>query len=110
MKLPNGDRAFVDIRKTRDYCLNPEHPRGRHKARAFQAALGFRAEHAEVLAQALLRAAREQDATVVGDDEFGQRFMIECAVRGPRGIGQVRSFWIIRRGEDFPRLVTCYVP
>jgi hypothetical protein len=26
MLLPYGDRAIVDIRKLRDYCLNPDIP------------------------------------------------------------------------------------
>jgi hypothetical protein len=42
MKLPNGERAVVDIRKLRDYCLSAKHRRGRHKARVFEAALGQR--------------------------------------------------------------------
>jgi hypothetical protein len=29
MKLPNGDAAIVDIAKLRDYCLSPDHPRGK---------------------------------------------------------------------------------
>ena len=28
MKLPAGDQAIVDIAKLRDYCLDPQHPRG----------------------------------------------------------------------------------
>jgi len=31
----------VETRKLRDYCLSPEHPRGRHKARVFASALGL---------------------------------------------------------------------
>jgi len=31
MKLPNGTRAVVDIRKLRDYCLDPHSPKGRNK-------------------------------------------------------------------------------
>ncbi len=31
MKLPNAERAVVDLAKLRHYCLNPTHPRGRHK-------------------------------------------------------------------------------
>lgn len=41
MKLPNADLAVIDIRKIRDYVLNPNDPRGRHKARVFLSALGF---------------------------------------------------------------------
>ena len=40
MRLPNGDRAVVDVRKVRDYCLSAEHPRGQHKARVFKRAWG----------------------------------------------------------------------
>jgi hypothetical protein len=35
MRLPNGERAIVDIRKLREYCLNPLHLRGHNKARAY---------------------------------------------------------------------------
>jgi len=41
MKLPNGERAFVDMAKLRDYSLDPAHKEGRHKARVFAAALGL---------------------------------------------------------------------
>jgi hypothetical protein len=34
-QLPYGDRAILDIRKIEGYCLDPAHPRGRHKARVF---------------------------------------------------------------------------
>src|SRR5436853_7876618 len=42
MLLPNGKRAIVDIRKLRDYCLNPDNPRGSGKARVFARALESR--------------------------------------------------------------------
>ena len=48
MKLPNGDHALVDIRKLLEYCLNPQHPRGRNKARVF-ASVGIREADAEEL-------------------------------------------------------------
>ncbi len=35
-RLPHGDQAILDMRKIEDYCLNPSHPRGRHKARVFR--------------------------------------------------------------------------
>jgi hypothetical protein len=33
MRIPHAENATVDIRKLRNYCLNPEHPEGQHKAR-----------------------------------------------------------------------------
>jgi hypothetical protein len=41
MSLPNGERAIVDERKLREYCLSAVHPRGRHKARVFASVLGI---------------------------------------------------------------------
>jgi hypothetical protein len=57
MKLPNGENAVVDIEKLIDYCRNPDHPRGKHKARVFESASGLTAQHAEFLRQQLLNAA-----------------------------------------------------
>ena len=57
MKLPGAERAIVDIAKLRDYCLDPHHPRGRHKARVFASALGLTQADAEILREALLAGA-----------------------------------------------------
>jgi hypothetical protein len=62
MKLPNATHAVVDVAKLRDYCLNPGHARGRHKARVFASVLGIRREHAELLRKALLEAALSNEA------------------------------------------------
>ena len=58
MKLRNSDQAIVDIEKLRDYCLNPQHPRGRHKARVFSSILGITGQESDILREALIRAAR----------------------------------------------------
>ena len=47
MRIPNAENAMVDIRKLRDYCMNPLHPEGKHKARLFAAALGMTDADAE---------------------------------------------------------------
>ena len=75
MRMPNADRAVVDIAKLRDYCLNPAHPRGRHKARVFAAVLGIEAGDAEAVRRALLAAALTIDATPAEDDSHGQRYV-----------------------------------
>ena len=108
MKLPGGDAAVVDLQKLTGYCLNPEHPRGKHKARVF-AKLGFTAENAGELRAALLTTAASADAQPAASDEFGDRYVVEFEMRGPRGSGVVRSTWIVRRGETSPRLTSCFV-
>lgn len=109
MKLPNGDRAVVDIVKLTDYCLSTTHPRGRHKARVFAATLGLTANQADLLRDALLEAARTEEATPSDQDEFGQRYVVDFTMKGPTGEALVCSTWIVRAGEDFPRLTSCYV-
>lgn len=109
MKLPNPNRAIVDVSKLRNYCLNPEHPRGRHKARVFAASLGWTQDKATELRQALLSAAADNVATPTEGDEHGQRYVVDFVADGPKGQAIVRSIWIVRQGEDFPRLTSCYV-
>jgi len=109
MKLPGGEDAIVDPEKLTGYCLNSEHPRGKHKARVFATALGFTAENADDLRAALLTAAATAEAQLAASDRFGDRYVLEFEIKGPRGAGIVRSTWIVRRGESSPRLTSCFV-
>jgi hypothetical protein len=109
MLLPNGAQAIVDIRKLRDYCLNPDNPRGSNKARVFAAALGLTAADATILQNALLDAARHNEAVSGELDAYGQRYIIEFEMITAIGSAMVRSGWIILHGEAAPRLTTCYV-
>jgi hypothetical protein len=108
VRLPNGEKAFIADEKLAGYCLNLQHPRGRHKARLFASKLGISRKNEEVLRRALLLAAAAEEATFLGEDQFGRRFAVEFDLRGPSGFGRVRSYWIIRRDEEYPRLITCY--
>ena len=76
MKLPNGAKAIVDLRKLHDYCLNPDNPRGSNKARVFAAALGLKAADAEELRSVLFNAAINGDATLGELDLYGQRYQL----------------------------------
>ena len=109
MRLPNAERAVVDIVKLRDYCLSETHLRGRHKARVFKATLGVTADHAEELRQALLAAAVAEEAQLAYSDDFGARYTIDFELMSNGGRATIRSTWIVRTGEDFARLTTCYV-
>src|SRR5712671_3068122 len=98
MLLPNGKRAVVDIRKLRDYCLNPDSPRGSAKARVFASALGLTAKDAPKLRARLLEVAMSQDATVGELDLYGQRYTIDFEMDSETGRAEVRSGWIVLRG------------
>ena len=77
MTLPGGENAVVDIDKLRDYCLNPLHSRGRHKARVFASTLGLTQADADFLRMELLSAAREGESIEGESDEFGNRYTID---------------------------------
>jgi len=109
MPLPNAAGARVDLEKLREYCLNDQHPRGKHKARVFAAALGLTPDRAEELREALLHAAQDCDAEATEHDQYGQRYRLDYGMEGIAGRVTVRSLWIVRTGEDFPRLVSCFV-
>jgi hypothetical protein len=109
MKLPNAERSVVDVHKLREYCLNAEHPRGQHKARVFKSALGWTPDQAEDVRRKILKAALQGDAGFLGADDYGQRYALDFAVQGVGGVVTVRSLWIIRYSEDFPRFTSCYV-
>ena len=109
MKLPNGQRADLGT-KLEDYTLNPLHRDGRHKARVFESALGITFENADVLRAALRHAAANSDAALMkGDQGFGEMFVLHFALTTNKGTATILSAWIIRHGEDFPRLATCYI-
>jgi len=109
MRLPNADCAIVDIEKLTHYCLNPEHPRGRHKARVFAEALGITSDNAESLRMSILDAAVEFEAHATRKDRFGRRYVIDFPMETKTGRAMIRTSWIILDGEDVPRLTTCFV-
>lgn len=109
MKLPNGDAAIIEMAKLRDYCLSFSHPRGRHKARVFLAALKISAAETDLLHNALSRAARDHDITGSSSDKFGTRYIIDFKFSHADRSAIVRSCWIVRIGESIPRFVTCFV-
>jgi hypothetical protein len=107
--LPNVAHALIDIRKLSDYCLNPAHPVGRHKALVFQSALGFSVTDADTLGRLILQAIHLHEASAGRLDEFGQRYTVDFAVSTSVGFAVLRTAWMVRADEDFPRLTTCFV-
>lgn len=82
MKLPNAEQAVVEIEKLLDYCLNPDHTRGKHKARVFLSSCGLTSEYADDLRDAMLGAALNLDAELGEGDDYGQRYVIDIGSDG----------------------------
>ncbi|MGA3066549.1 MAG: DUF6883 domain-containing protein [Tepidisphaeraceae bacterium] len=108
MKLPNGHRAIIDVKKLEDYCLSFAHKRGRHKARLFAASLGVGINQVEALRNALAGAASDGEATPTRKNRFGQLYRVDFEMTGQNRPKRVLSIWIVPDNEQIPRLVTCY--
>ena len=109
MKLPNFQKAYIDIRKLRDYCLNDMHPRGKNKAKVFKLVLGIDSLHAEELKKSILKAIVDNECKENEKDFYGKRYTVDFIFRIFEKEAKIRTSWIIRKGEDFPRLTSCYV-
>jgi filamentous hemagglutinin len=106
--LRNADRAVIDEGKVRGYLLNPLHARGGHKARMFAAALGYRRfDHARLIRQ-IREGILRHEAVLIDLTPHGERFRVEISVVGPAGWAVVRTLWIVRTGENVPRLTSAY--
>lgn len=107
--LPRAGEAVIPADKLVGYALNPEHPRGRHKARVFWSALGIDRSDWQYLQDQLL-------ATVVGAPvrgmrvtPFGVTYEVVVAVDGLNGATHpVVTIWTVET-DDPPRLVSTWV-
>ncbi|MBA3642010.1 MAG: hypothetical protein H0W53_22675 [Acidobacteria bacterium] len=109
MRLPNAERADLGD-KLEQYVLNPNHRHGRHKARVFESVLGITLVNREILANAILTAARNSDeAEARGDNGHGELYVLRFPLQAAAGAATILTAWIVRHGEDFPRLTTCYI-
>jgi len=114
MPMPGAVSATLDIRKLADYCLNPTHPRARHKARVFRDALGIEQSDATWLRGVLLAGVADADAVETGHGAYGVTWRADILVPAPRGraSGQhavVRTLGLSPAGSGPPRFVTCWV-
>jgi len=109
MKIPNGDQAELGT-KVEEYSLNSLHRQGQHKARVFESVLGITLANADVLRTALRHAAANfEDAIHNGNNGYGDLYELRFSLVTSKATATVLSAWIIRNGEDFPRLVTCFI-
>jgi hypothetical protein len=107
--LPNAEQAFIDDAKLVEYSLAADHPVGANKALRFKSALGLTVRDADQLRRLILEAVLIHDAVPGRRDEFGQRYSVDFLVKTEVGSAVVRSAWIIRKNENFPRLTSCFV-
>ena len=110
--LPNAQSAIIPPEKLRDYALNPDHERGRHKARLFAAMLGYRRDDWVALRDAIVAALPASPARRVSQTRGGVLYEVVIPLTGPNGdTADVVTAWRLPNPADpasVPRLVTVY--
>ena len=109
MKLPNGDSAVIANEKLQAYCLNPDHEDGKHKAHLFSLLLGINQDNAYILKGELLKAAQDNESIYTKTTEHGDHYHVDFEMEGKRRKYIIRSLWIVKSYENFPRLSSCYI-
>lgn len=103
--LENFERACI-LEAKLHYAL--QHP---DKGRVF-AALGFSGgtQSWEALREAIRQRLPHYPATYLKQNEYGRYYEVVLPVRSPTDKeAPVKTVWIYRREENFPRLVTLYI-
>ena len=109
MKLPNCDKAVVDDAKLISYCLDREHKVGKHKARVFQSALKINSDNFYILKDAILEAVLIENAVFTNRIAYGDLYNMDFNLTYLNRTATIRTAWIVRNEEDFPRLTTCFI-
>ena len=107
--FPNSALAVIDLRKLRDNCLNPEHPRGCHKAAVFREVLGLTRDDAIWPCDAFLVAARAEEAVLVNQDVWGDPWRVDGKMTRHGRTVMVKSLWLVRTGDYLPRFVSGWI-
>lgn len=107
--LPFAEKAFIDDQKLANYCLSETHTVGKHKARVFKSALGITAVDYPFLRETILTAVLMNEAQLNGSNQQGTLYSVDFRMTYENQTAIVRTAWIVRYGESFPRLVSCYI-
>ena len=100
----------IDPRKFTEYVLNPEHPRGKHKARMFKRLLGYTKANYEILQAQIEKQILKCDAIAGKADKRGQRYTVDLVIQGLEGQkALVRTGWLVAANSNEAWLTTLYV-
>jgi len=80
-----ASRIVIDPRKLLEYALNPDAPRGRHKALVFAQVLGYTLDNWQNLLVQLEMLAPSAEARLHSVDNYGRRYTADLRMTGVVG-------------------------
>lgn len=108
MELPNKEKAYIPLAKLKDYLLSETHSVGKSKAK-FLRTLGFNEMNANLLKEGLIAIAHSGNVKDVVSSSHGVKYVIDGQLKVPvGGFIEMRTVWIIDKGQSRPRFVTSY--
>ena len=108
-RLPCAGEAIIPTEKLVGYALDAEHPRGRHEARVFVAALGIRQSDWRYLHDQLLEGVRGAPVRGTRITPHGVLYDVLVEVDGLNGATKrVATIWLVHEQRP-PRLVSTWV-
>lgn len=107
--LPNYQNAFISDEKIYEYCLNPLHEQGKHKARMFKRLLGVSAKEGELLKVEIKNKLSSSPISNIRENRHGIIYTVPMKISIFDKEANIITAWIIEHGDWNPRLITCYV-
>jgi hypothetical protein len=108
--LVNATMARINPAKPLGYALDPNHPRGGHKALVFQRVLGDNRGNASELEAMIRDGILTTEARAHHSERHGLEFIVDLVIRGPSGReAVVRTEWMYETDDDFPSLTTVFI-
>jgi len=108
MELPNKEKAYIPLAKLKDYLLSETHSVGKSKAK-FLRSLGFNEVNVNLLKEGLIAIAHSGNVKDVVSSSHGVKYVINGQIKVPvGGFIEMRTVWIIDKGQSRPRFVTSY--
>ena len=108
MKLQNKENAYIPTAKLLNYLLSETHPIGKSKARYLRS-IGFNETNVNLLKERLITIAQSENVKETVFSSHGVKYIIDGLLQTPVGIStQIRTIWIIEKGQERPRFVTAY--
>lgn len=105
--LPNYDKAFIPKGKLKDYALNPQHERGKDKAKLYDIVLGYNQDNYKDFENILLKEIKQTPISFAETIQWGERFNIIVIVKGLKNkYMQLKTVWQIDKGKKHPHLIT----
>ena len=107
---PTYKNAHISDEKIFSYSLDKRHTKGRHKAIAFELALGYNQSNGDKLLENVKSNFEKFPLVEKNSSEYGRRFESNMILTGINGKEvKVKACWIKDNGKDFLRLTNLYV-